>query len=338
MKKQPLAQSINTRLLRYVSAHRRPGIITQRMKKYLDLVFSLIISITAYQFYPVWIQGLGPEYLRSVAYSTEERPYVYRVLLPLLSRFLEALTGISAVYLLVFLFIVCSVVLYFSLKYLYASFRDDERAGIIAFIICEILFVVLLSFPHVYDLPAAMFFTLGLALIARGKHLAYLLLFPVATLNRETTFLLSIVWLVISFRKVSHAYLLFGTVYQGVVYLAIRTATTIAFANNPGQTLDWQPMYNLVRYGNAPISTTLLLAFLAFIWYAAVKGWNDKPLFLRTAFLILFPLQIILHVTLGGAFEVRVYAESLPLAGLLIMWNSTKTTNADLPNRGTAGL
>ena len=308
------------------------------MKKYLDLIFSLIISITTYQFYPVWIQGLGPEYLRSVAYSTEERPYVYRVLLPLLSRFLESVTNISAVYFLVFLFIVCAVILYFSLKYLYTSFRDDERAGIVAFLICEILFVILLSFPHVYDLPAAMFFTLSLALIARGKHLTYLLLFPIATLNRETTFLLTIVWLVVSFRKISYAYLLFGAAYQGIAYLGIRTAITTAFANSPGQTLDWQPMYNLTRYINAPLSTTLLLAFLALIWYAATKRWNDKPLFLRTAFLILFPLQIILHVSLGGAFEIRVYAESLPLAGLLIMWKSTTSINADLPERGRARL
>ena len=300
------------------------------MKKYLDLLLCLIVGITAYQFYPVWIRGLGIEYLRSVAYSTEERPYVYRVLLPALSRFLEDVTGIDAVYCLVLLFVACAIILFFSLKYLYITFRDDERAGIIAFLTCEILFIILLSFPHIYDLPAAMFFTVSLVLIAREKHLAYLLLFPIATLNRETTFLLTFVWLVWSFKKLNLVYLIWGTVYQAVVYLAIRTALIALFAVNPGQTLDWQPMYNLVRYVNAPVSTIFLLVFLASIWFVVLRGWENKPLFLRTAFLILFPLQILLHITLGGAFEIRVYAESLPIIGLLSMWNLTLGRNGIL--------
>jgi hypothetical protein len=47
-------------------------------------------------------------------------------------------------------------------------------------------------------------------------------------------------------------------------------------------------------------------------------------LYLRTAFVLLFPLQVLLHLTLGGAFEIRVYAEVFPVIWLLVLGTVTK--------------
>ncbi len=290
------------------------------MKKYLDLLFSSMIAITSFQFYFVWSEGLGYSYLHDVAYSFEERPYVYRVLIPFLSRALEFLTGVSAIYCMIILVIASAVGLYFSLKYLYSTFESsNERTSIVSFFICETLFIIiLLTFPHIYDISTAMFFTLALALLARGKLTTYLILFPLATLNRETTFLLTIFWLVYLFKRIPVSSLLCGAVYQVIVYVVIRLVVTSGFAHLPGTSLDWQPMRNLEKFLASPLTTFLLLFAFGLILYGVFIGWSQKPLFLRIAFLIFFPAQVFLHLTLGGAWELRVYAESLPVIFLLI--------------------
>jgi hypothetical protein len=289
------------------------------MRKHLDLLFSCMVAITAFQFYYVWIEGLGYPYLHDVVYSLEERPYVYRMLIPFLSRMLEFLIGVSAVYWMILLVVASAVGLYFSLKYLYSTFEsNNERTSIISFIICEILFIIiLLTFPHIYDISTAMFFAFALALLARGKLTTYLILFPLATLNRETTFLLTVFWLIYFSKRIPVHWLFYGAVYQAIVYVVIRLAMTSAFAHLPGNSFDWQPMRNLEKFLASPLTTCLLLSALGIILYMVIAGWSQKPLFLRIAFLTLFPMQVFLHLTLGGAWELRVYAESLPVIFLL---------------------
>lgn len=293
--------------------------------KHLDYLLAAIIAVTAFQFYYVWIQGLGYPYLHDVVYSMEERPYVYRVLIPLLSRVLQDLTGVDTVTCMIILVVVSAVGLYYSVKYLYSTFESNkDRTSIVSFIICEIIFItIIFSFPHVYDIPTAMFFTLALALLARNELLLYLLLFPLATLNRETTFLLTFFWLIYFFRRISANWLFFGALYQAIVYIAIRFTVTSEFANLPGSTFDWQPMRNLAKYLAFPLPTLFLLSILAILLYAVFKRWSQKPEFLRITFLTLFPAQFFLHFTLGGAWEIRVYLESLPITLLLAFYTTS---------------
>jgi hypothetical protein len=302
------------------------------MKKYLDLFFASMVAITAFQFYYVWIEGLGYSYLYDVAYSLEGRPYVYRVLIPLLSRIIEFLIDVSAIYCMILLVVASAVGLYFSLKYLYSTFESsNERTGVVSFIICETLFIIiLLTFPHVYDISTAMFFTLALALIARGKLAIYLILFPLATLNRETTFLLTLFWLIYMSKSMPVSRLFYGAVYQIIVYIVIRLTIMSTFAHLPGDSFDWQPMRNLEKFLASPLTTCLILSTFGVILYAVIKGWSQKPLFLRIAFLTLFPAQVFLHLTLGGAWELRVYAESLPVIFLLAAYTQTPSQTAPI--------
>lgn len=299
-----------------------------------DWILSPLVGFTAFQLYYSWTDK-GFSFLEMIIRSLDKRPYVYRVLVPLLSRSLEQLVGISAIYCLMFLVILFSIGLYFAVKYLYGAFSEDAaRSSLISFICCELFFVFILGNAKVYDIPSAFFFTLSLALLARDKVTAYLLLFPIATLNKETTVLLSLFWAITFFNKTNRFQFIAQGIYQVVVFVVIRWILTSLFADLPGSSFLWMPAENLAAIINSPVDAALLLAGFGIAIYMAVKGWNDKPSFLRTAFLVIFPLQVIQHVTVGILWEIRVYAECFSIVFLVASWNIqpvfSSSNNSDL--------
>ena len=292
------------------------------MRKYLELFQVAIVAFSAWQFYYVWLALKGFSYLEHAAYSLETRPFVYRLLIPILSRALEGLTGIHAVYCMIFLFILSSVGLFYSLRYLYTAFaEDDGYAGMFAFIGCEVTFLLILIGVKPYDIATVMFFALSLGLLVRGKFNVYYLVFIVASINRETTFLLLLFFMVYFYGKIPFRQYCLGVIYQGGAYIIIKTAIMAAYADVPGTPLQWRPMEVITGYVDHPVwFAVLLFIFFCVVVAAALWRWKDKPEFLRAAFGIIFPVQLILHIFLGYAYEIRVFAELFPVIFLLCAW------------------
>lgn len=63
-----------------------------------------------------------------------------------------------------------------------------------------------------------------------------------------------------------------------------------------------------------------LLALITPAVYFVAIHWKDKPIFLRYALLILLPLLLVAHLSMGMAFEIRVLAEVFPVAWALGLW------------------
>ncbi len=288
--------------------------------KRLDPIFSSVVGLTVFQFIYTWT-GTGNTYLHWVVYSQEPRPFVYRALIPLLSRALAFLTGFSAETCAVFLAVVAGMGLYFALKYLYILLGMDEKlASIPAFVACEVFCLTLVVSPHVYDVPTALFFTLALIFIARGDDISYLILFPIMTLNRETSFLISLFWVVSSFNKTNGIRFISMSVYQAFVYFVIRYVLALSFASMPGLPAYWYLHDNLVDYFGSLRSILITLSIMTVLMIGVFRGWSSKPMILRTAFLVIFPLQVLLHLTFGVAWEVRTFAESMPILSVLVLW------------------
>ncbi|MEO7839180.1 MAG: hypothetical protein ABIU06_07510 [Anaerolineales bacterium] len=281
------------------------------MRRYLELVLICVVAFSSYQFYYVWWVWKGFSYLELVAYSLESRPFVYRLLVPFLSRLLEQLTGIHAVYCMIFLVVIASIGLYYALRSLYTAFVvDDAYAGMFSFVGCELTFLLLLIGIKVYDIATVMFFTLSLGLLARGRLGHYYLLFVIASINRETTFLLILFFMVYFYNKIPFRQYCFGVIYQGLAYLLIKIAIMAAYSSVPGTSLQWRPMEVIKGYVDKPVwfAVVMFIFFCAFI-VIALRRWSDKPLFLRVAFSTIFPVQLILHIFAGYAYEIRVFAE-----------------------------
>lgn len=305
-----------------------------KINKYLDLLLVSIVAYSAYQFYYVWVVWKGFSYLERVAYALEERPFVYRMLVPSLARALEQVTGVHAVYCMIFLFALSAVGLFYSLKYLYTAFREnDGYAGLFAFIGCQLTFLFILIGVKVYDVATVMFFAWALGLLARGKFDLYYLVFAIASINRETTFLLTLFFMVYFFRRLPLRQYLVGLIYQGVAYLVIKIGIMRIYADVPGEDAQWRPMEVLTGYIEDPIwfAVLFLIAFCVFFAIALYR-WNEKPLFLRVAFLTMFPVLLILHIFLGYAYEIRVFVEVLPVLLLMCTWSIAGIKNRMAPH------
>jgi hypothetical protein len=261
----------------------------------------------------------GFSYLNSAVYSLETRPFVYRVLIPFLSRVLEGLTGFHAVYCMIFLVVLSSIGLFYSLKYLYQAFIENQNdAGLFAFAGCELTFLLILIGVKPYDIATAMFFAISLGLLAHGKFNLYYLIFVVASINRETTFLLTLFFMIYFFNRIPFKQYCLGILYQGLAYLIVKVMIMSIYANVPGTPLQWRPLEVIKGYVDKPVwfAVFFLIFFLALIMLS-VHQWSEKPIFLRTAFSTMFPALLILHIFLGYSYEIRVFAEVFPVIFVL---------------------
>lgn len=290
------------------------------MKGTIDKFFAGIVALTAWQLFPYWLDRRGYQDLYNVANSLEMRPFVYRVLVPMLARMLGRITQRTAMESMVPVLILFSIVMYYSIKYLYETFTNDEHGSVVSFVGCLALFVIMIQESKVYDIPTTAFFALCLALLARGKFIPFYILYPFATLNRETTFLLSAFYVLYYFKgPISKRHWFLGSIYQILVYVCIRFITMTYFSDLPGVTLDISWRYVLGVYSVHYFLTFAYLACIAWLLYMTLRRWDQKPSFLRAAFLVIFPIQLVLHFILGCPYELRVFAESVPIFSVLIM-------------------
>ena len=289
-------------------------------QKHYDKFFAAVIAFTAHQLRYVWIDNGDYGWIRSIANSQDSRPFVYRMLLPFLSRLAEKITGVDAVACLFFLIVLSGIGFYYSVRYLYTTFRDDAYTDIITFAVCEFTIILLLVSIEVYDLASVMFFTLSLALLANRKYWLFFVIFPIATLNRETTILLTGFFALYLWNKLPRRVWIGGTLYQAIVYILIKLAVNRYFAHLPGMTFDWAWREVLIVYWHRYMLTGLILLIMLALLYFILKQWKKKPEFLRAAFLLIFPALVVIHLLIGQAFELRVLGEIFPVTVMLAMY------------------
>ena len=200
---------------------------------------------------------------------------------------------------------------------------SDHSAGslrdfAIAALGVEVFMAVFFLECSVHDLSTAMFFAFGLGFLARGHYKSFFVLYLIATINRETTFLFTVFFVVFYLRRMPALQYLFRIGYQCLAFAFTRWMITSIYAGNAGAQFYFWPARVADDYVNQPINTVLLLSTCVLLGYFVYRNWNQKPAFLRLAFLVLFPLLLIMHLTVGMAFEIRVFAEVFPVVWVLI--------------------
>jgi hypothetical protein len=171
---------------------------------------------------------------------------------------------------------------------------------------------------YVYDFPALFLSTLALGLLVRRRWALFLLVFAAACANKETTILLTLVF-VLHFRRPAdlprRAFSLLLLAQLGL-YVAIRGVIWAAFRHNIGGLVESHILdHNLPRLGPHPLA--VLFAWGAFILLLA-QGWADKPRFLKDALWMVLPL-LLLAFFFGYIDEMRVYYEVYAVVLLLLL-------------------
>jgi hypothetical protein len=202
------------------------------------------------------------------------------------------------------------------------SFQVSEDADLRLFLMSAFATLVFMALfvvhCKIYDLSTAGFFALGLGYLVRGKLAAFHVLYPLACVNRETTFLLTLVFMAYYFRRMAFGRFWLAAGFQGAAFLAIRMWLMWLFRDNPGVDAMIRPLENLQLFMLQPFWTFVHWGIFAMLTWRCVRTWRRMPPFLRLCAAMLFPFLMAFYLVLGWAFEVRVFAEGYAVMVLAV--------------------
>lgn len=188
--------------------------------------------------------------------------------------------------------------------------------------------VVFFLAAYLYDFPNLFLFSCALLLLApspsgaphTARHwLLYLLIFGLATLNKETSIILLIPFALLYFPRLERTRFALLSLAQLGVYALIKLALYVRFAPNPGGMVEVHWQDHLRLFQNLPVFMLLTAALVVILIVLPVAaGWRQKPRFLRQALWMVVPL-LPLYFLFGVPFEVRVFMEVYPVIFLLLI-------------------
>jgi hypothetical protein len=166
-----------------------------------------------------------------------------------------------------------------------------------------------------WDIPGVLFVTLGLVLLHGRRWTAYYAVFALATLNRETTYFLTLVYSLTALGRDDRATILRHVAAQGGIWLALKTALYLAFRENRAQGMglfDVQLLRNLRQLARPDVLVTVLRSW-GMLWIVAALGLRRiEDRFLRRA-LLASGVQLAILLLVGVVEELRVYGEIIPI-------------------------
>lgn len=165
------------------------------------------------------------------------------------------------------------------------------------------------AYYYVSDLPAVVFFTLGLYLIRKNKMLPFYALFAVASLNRETIAFLTPVYILVNWHRPRRG-LWTSCVVQILIVLTARLFLVSLYGHRALH--HFTLVENLTALPD-PYTICQVLSALGFLWIFPVLGWRLIPdPFLKRACLVL-PLVGVASIFMANVDEIRVYCEFTPI-------------------------
>ena len=282
-------------------------------------VMAIIISVG---------EGIDAYYrsrLVDMVHGTAWRPYVTRALVPFVASLGVAASGRfpHAEYLFVTLVMAASLVGFQSaLRKLFKAtyMTSDTAVRVTALVALASLPLTFGPFSRqIYDFTTLWMFALALALMYQQQWPAYLACFAVATVNKETSVLLALVFAVHFFQRqrMPLTRLVSLLAAQALIFIAIRGLIAYIFRNNPGGVVEinWENHNQQVLLDPRMMSKRLFL--LIGVGAFGAWHWRDKPPFLRDAVIVLAPVLLIMGVTVGQVDEIRAYYEIYPLVVVL---------------------
>jgi hypothetical protein len=193
--------------------------------------------------------------------------------------------------------------------------------------------IVLLALPpffrytsYIYDPPQLFLFTLALYFLASNKMRAFLVTFIFCVLNKETAILLILIYAVIYYKQHPRRQFIRISALLVAIFMVIKLSINYAYRLSPGFTVEahlLEDNFLLTTYGWAFAN---LLSFGVYLWLLIYK-WDEKPYFLKAAFICTFPILFGLTLFFGLIDEWRDYYEAYPAAFALIVDSMRRLSN-----------
>jgi hypothetical protein len=302
-----------------------------------------------------------------LVYQQADKPYVYRLIVPVMIRGISRLipdqfeTRINRLFIkypsiipglsilsweheALNLYLIGMVVIYLFLFGFLITFRwlmqylfiTSPLGLILAPLTALVLLFPWVNVTYIYDFSSLFFFTLCLVLMLKQDWRSFMIVYLVACFNKETILLVSLQFILYEgfYKKMGKA--LFWKLLAGqlIGFLLIRLALSVIFRDLPGGHYEFHllthnlPLLAVWIKGFSPATYLLTLIILTFGFYA----WNEQPVFLRYGLVTLLIL-IFLTFLFGWLNEWRDYLEAFPYIAALFIHNLFKVLKIPVSER-----
>jgi hypothetical protein len=276
------------------------------MKPLLSLVTTVIAS---WQYAHLTYDSL--DRAATILYSWDQRPYVYRMLTPLVSRLLHY-TGLSVTTALELSVVIFAVTLLYSM---YILLRSTELATI-----SVVVFTILFYEDHtVYDFATAAMFALMFVFLIRMDTTWYFVAFCVSCLAKETTILMVLVFAIYMYPYMRRFRWITRIALQLITFCAIRFLIQTMYSDNPGSDFIFRPQENIQRFAEHPWLTLIHWLLIGLVIFLCLRQWRKKPWLYVLSFVVLAPIFLIMYILIGSSYEVRIFVELYPIVVPLIV-------------------
>lgn len=320
------------------------------MRRPVFLAFAVFLTIVVM----VWTVAIGEgidAYYRSrlpdMVHGTAWRPYVTRALVPMVARAAGSILpdGFStplgdADHTLVVLLMGASLLGYaFALRDLSGALFPSRPLAASLTALGALAFVPLFLYPfsrQIYDFTTLWLFTLVLACMARARWAMFAVAFTLASINKETAILLTIVFVAhyaVSRHGMTAAAFWRLLAFQLIVFAVVRGVIGYVFRNNEGGAVEMHLFDHNQHVLENPMEISKRLWILIAATLAGTRGWRAKPALLRHALAVLAPILLAMGVTVGQLDEIRAYYEVYPVVALLVadtLWRGLTPSPSNL--------
>ncbi len=299
--------------------------------------FSLIVLISIWVFLIFFLQDPESDDKKSATFpklieGNAHKPYVYRRLIPDLTKYMERATPNSIAQPLrkvlhknlpnlfvgkrgndwILAFFYANILAYFSLlfSFFYVT-KITKELGIKNIWLNLFYFLGIppfLYFRYIYDFTTLFLFSASYYYCLKKRDLKYLIFFLLTSYNKETSLFLILFFLLTRGLKEKEERVIFFL--QTLIYGLIRTYTFVLYKENKGFTLS--PHFDL-QFQNffSPYTFSNLFFYILIIYLIFGKG-REKPLWLKKS-LFIFPIYLVLFFFFGIPQEYRIFLDIYPL-------------------------
>jgi len=204
-----------------------------------------------------------------------------------------------------------------SLRYLFTLFYNTSSisANLVSILALLGLPTMFQYTSFLYDFPALFLYTLGLIFLYKRDWKKFLILYPIACLNKETTILLTLIFFIYYRPQLRTDYFYKLLFIQLTIFVIIKLLLLVIFSSNPGTFVEFHLVdHNLGLFAGYDLTLAFTLFGLIMLIY---YKWNEKPPYVIITLWALVPL-LFLTLFLGYLDELRDYYEVYPSIIILI--------------------
>jgi len=168
---------------------------------------------------------------------------------------------------------------------------------------------------YIYDFPALLFFTMGLLFMVQKRWSPYYLVYLGGCLNKETMVILTVAFLLLFHQRMKRRTMVLHVGAQVAVFAVTKAIVMYHFAPNPGHSFELHIFRN-IHYLLLPYTVITLLVgviIIALVFY----DFRQKHFVLQRTTWLIVPFGVLM-ILFGLVDEVRTLYEIFPIYFLLI--------------------